>query len=560
MPKNVGCVAASLMALGCLALAAQQRDLKPIGVEDLLSASTDPARWLTVGGNLSGQRHTSASQITPKNVASLSPRWVFQTEVPGFLGRGLETTPLAADGVLYVTGNVNQAWALDARTGRPIWSYKRALPDNFAASVCCGPVNRGFAMLGDRLFLGTLDGHLVALERKTGAVAWDVEVGTLKDANPITMAPLVVRNNMVIVGVAGSDFATRGYIDAYDARTGARLWRFHTIPLPGEPGGETWPNRDVAARGGGGLWITGTYDPDLDIVYFGIGNPNPRYYGKDREGDNLYTCALVALDAATGALRWHFQFTPHDLHDWDAAQVPILGEVPIGGSVRKVVMVANRNSFFYTLDRATGRLLVGRPFTDNTNWAKELDGRGRPIVLDQVGTPEKCLQEQHGGTTLAPPSFDPQRRLFFVTAHETCATYESRPPTPPIVLGRRVPDGGPRRVPGREQFAALRAIDPATGARLWEHRYRPYPSDIPLDLTGGILSTSTGLVFTGDNDGWFYAFDSQTGKELWKFQVGAQVWGTAPISYMLDGRQWVVTTAGLTITAFSLTENAPSAR
>jgi alcohol dehydrogenase (cytochrome c) len=224
----------------------------------------------------------------------------------------------------------------------------------------------------------------------------------------------------------------------------------------------------------------------------------------------------------------------------------------MAGRIRKVVMVANRNSFFYTLDRESGRLLVGKPFTDNVNWARELGPNGRPIVLDEVGTPDKCLQDQHGGTNFQPPSFDPERRLYFITAHETCAVYESRKPTPPIVMGRRVPDGGPRRLEGREQFAAVRAIDPTTGERRWEYRFRSYPSNISLDLTGGIMTTAAGLLFTGDNDGWFYALESATGKQLWRFQVGAPVWGTAAISYMLDGRQWVVTPAGLTLAAFAL--------
>jgi alcohol dehydrogenase (cytochrome c) len=215
-------------------------------------------------------------------------------------------------------------------------------------------------------------------------------------------------------------------------------------------------------------------------------------------------------------------------------------------------MVANRNSFFYTLDRQTGALLRGTPFTDNTNWAKSLDAHGRPIVLDEVGTESKCLQDQHGGTNFQPPSFDPQRGLYFVTAHETCAVYESTRPVPPIVMGRRVPDGGPKRLEGREQFAAVRAIDPATGDRRWEHRFRTYPSNISLDLTGGIMTTATGLLFVGDNEGWFYAFESATGRELWRAQVGGPVWGTAAISYMLDGRQWVVTPAGLDVKAFAL--------
>jgi alcohol dehydrogenase (cytochrome c) len=543
--------AALLLCVSGLAVAAQQPGLRLVTDKDLLKGSRDPSSWLMFAGDYNGQRHSRAGQLTTQNVDKLIQQWTLETDVPGFPGRGIETTPLVVDGVMYVTGNGNHAWAIDARTGHQIWKYERTLPPNFAASVCCGPVNRGFAVLGDRLYMGTLDGSLIALDRHTGSVVWQAQVGDLKTANVITMAPLVVKNK-VIVGVAGSDFATRGHIDAYDARTGARAWRFYTIPLRGEPDGNSWPSDEIALRGGGGLWVTGSYDPALNTVYFGTGNPNPRYYGLDRAGDNLYTCSLLALDPDTGKLRWHFQFTPHDLHDWDSGHTPVLADIQIGGRTRKVAMIANRNSFFYTLDRENGRLLVGKPFTDNTNWSRELDSRGRPIVLDDVGTKDKCLQDQHGGTNFQPPSFDPARGLYFITAHETCAVYESTKPTPPIVMGRRVPDGGPRRLEGGEQFAAVRAIDPATGERRWEHRFRSYPSNISLDLTGGIMTTATGLLFVGDNDGWFYAFESATGKQLWRAQVGAPVWGTAAISYMLDGRQWVVTPAGLGLTAFVL--------
>jgi alcohol dehydrogenase (cytochrome c) len=524
-----------------------------------LVAAQQSTNWTTFSGDLTGQRHSTLTQITPANVATLAPQWLFQTDVPGFPGRGLENSPLVADGVAYITGNNNQAWAVDARTGRPIWKYARVLPQNFSASVCCGPVNRGFAMLGDRLYMGTLDAHLVALDRKTGTLIWDVAVGDLKKANAITAAPLVVQHEgregpqaKVIIGVAGGDFSSRGYIDAYDAQTGERAWRFNTIPNPGEPGSESWPNPDVAARGGAAAWVTGSYDPDLNLIYYGTGNPNPDYYGDDRAGDNLYSCSLLAIDADTGKLKWHFQFTPHDVHDWDSAHVPVQAELTIGGRMQKVIMVANRNGFFYTLNRETGKLLVAKPFIDGSNWAKEIGPDGRPIVLDNVGTPDKCLPDNHGGTNFQPPTFDPVRKLFFVTAHETCAIWEARKPTPPINVGVRVPSGGRRLVEGKEQWGALRAIDPATGARKWEHRYRSYPSTVSLDLTGGLMSTASGLVFTGDNDGYFYAFDAATGKELWRYSTGAPIWGSAAVTYMLDGRQYVLTTSGLTFIAFAL--------
>jgi alcohol dehydrogenase (cytochrome c) len=545
-------IAAMSSALALPALAAPQDAAQaPITSQDILNGLKNPSRWLTFSGDYTGQRHSPLKQLTPQNVAGLVPQWIFQTDIPGLLGRGIENTPLVVDGVLYVTGNNNQAWAIDGRTGRPLWNYRRLLPPNFIASVCCGPVNRGFGILGDRLYMGTLDAHLVALDRKTGKVIWDVAVGDLKKANAITAAPLVVKDK-VIIGVAGGDFSSRGYVNAYDARTGELAWHFNTIPMPGEPGGESWPNAEVAARGGGAVWVTGSYDPALNLVFYGTGNPNPDYYGDDREGDNLYTCSLLALDADTGKLRWYFQFTPHDVHDWDSAHVPVQADLKINGQPHKVVMVANRNGFFYTLDRETGKLLVAKTFIDGSNWAKEIGKDGRPVVLDNKGTDDKCLPDNHGGTNFQPPTFDPDLGLFFVTAHETCATWEGIKPKEPIEMGVRVPSGGRSLVEGHDQFSALRAIDPTTGQRRWEHRYRPYPSTVSLDLTGGVMSTASGLVFTGDNDGYFYAFEGASGKELWKFEVGGPVWGSAAVTYMLDGRQWIVTTGGLTFTAFAL--------
>ena len=552
MAKSIVSIATlALMASAFVSARAQETAPPPITEQDLLGGLKNPSRWLTFSGDYTGQRHSPLKQLTPQNVAGLVPQWIFQTELIGIPGRGLENTPLVVDGILYVTGNYDEAWALDARTGRPIWSYRRRLPQNINATVCCGPVNRGFGILGDRLYMGTLDAHLLALDRKTGAVIWDVAVGDFKKANAITAAPLVIKDK-VIIGVAGGDFSSRGYINAYNAQTGELVWHFDTIPMPGEPGSESWPNSDVAARGGGSVWMTGSYDPALNLVYYGTGNPNPDYYGDDREGDNLYTCSLVALDLDTGKLKWHYQFTPHDVHDWDSVHVPVQAEMKIDGQNRKVIMVANRNGFFYTLDRENGKLLVAKPFIDGSNWAKEIGKDGRPIVLDNVGTAEKCLPDNHGGTNFQPPTFDPELGLFFVTAHETCATWQAVKPTEPINMGVRVPSGGRSLVEGHNQFSALRAIDPTTGQRRWEHKYRDYPSTVALDLTGGVMSTASGLVFTGDNEGYFHAFDGATGKELWQFETGAPVWGSAAVTYMLDGRQWVVTTAGLNFMAFAL--------
>src|ERR1700720_1795872 len=443
MMRRIIPVVALLLAVGVPTFAGQRETAPaPITSRDLLEGLKNPTRWLTFSGDYTGQRHSPLKQLTPQNVAGLVPQWIFQTDIPGMLGRGIENTPLVVDGVLYVTGNNNQAWAIDGRTGIPLWNYRRRLPPNFSASVCCGPVNRGFGILGDRLYMGTLDAHLVALDRKTGAVIWDVAVEEPRNGYAITLAPLVVKDK-VIVGVAGGDYATRGFIDAYDAQTGKRAWRFYTVPAAGEPGSNSWPAGEAMTRGGGAVWVTGSYDPALNLVYFGTGNPNPDYWGDDREGDNLYTSSLVVLDADTGTLKWHFQFSPHDTHDWDTSNVPVLADLTVGGQPHKVVMLANRNGFFYTLDRENGKVLVGKPFT-GTRWAREIGADGRPIVLDNVGTQENCLPDQRGGTNFMPPSYDPVRRLFFVTARESCVTWVSTRPTAPITLGGPVPSGGAR--------------------------------------------------------------------------------------------------------------------
>jgi alcohol dehydrogenase (cytochrome c) len=550
---------ALMTTLGCLPLLAQQGATEqvasqPVTSQMLLDGLKDPATWPMVGGNYNAERHSPLTQLTPQNVDRLTPKWMFQTQLVA-PGRGFESTPIVVGGVLYITGINNNAWALDARTGHLIWHYQRDVPASI--QICCGRVNRGFGILGDKLFMGTLDAHLVALDRKTGKVLWDTAVGDPKDGYSITVAPVIVKNK-VIVGIAGGEFATRCFIDAYDAETGARVWRFYTIPAPGEPGSESWPNVDVMQRGGGGVWNTASYDPELNLVYYGTANPNPDYYGDDRKGDDLYTCSLVALDVDTGKLKWHYQFTPHDTHDWDSTQVPVLGDLTIGGQPHKVLMLANRNSFFYVLDRKTGKLLLGKPF-NGTNWAREIGPDGRPVVLDDIGTADKCLPDNRGGTNFMPPSYDPVRHLFFLVARESCATFAPLKPAT-ITPGGQIMGGRVQHVPnGPPQYSYVLALDPATGARVWEYHFSPsYPSNILLDDSGGVTSTASGLVFAGNNNGYLYALDSTTGKELWSFQTGGSVYGTSPVTFMLDGSQWIVVNAGGDVIAFALPGGGPS--
>ena len=506
--------------------------------KDLLDGLANPSRWLTHSGDYSGARFSPLTQITPANAGQLSAQWTFQTNVVN----KFEATPIVIDGVLYVTGSSNHAWAIDARTGKQIWHYQRSLPEGL--KVCCGLVNRGFAVLGSRLFMTTLDAHFVALEMKSGKVIYDVEMAAVKDGFAATGAPLVVKDK-VIVGIAGGEYANRGFIDAYDPATGTRAWRFYTIPEPGEKGSETWKG-EIWARGGGPTWLTGTYDPALNLLYWGTGNPNPDWDGTSRPGDNLYTGSLVALDPDTGTLKWHYQYTPHDTHDWDANEVPVLADLMIRDRPRKVVIMANRNGFFYVNDRITGEFLIGKPFV-NTTWAKEIGSDGRPRVLpDTDPTPAgtTACPDWYGGTNFMSPSYDAKRNLFFVTARETCARFIQRPTAPTAGLGDRTMGGTVALVADPPRYGALRAIDPTTGERKWEIAYKDAG-------WAGVLATAGGVVFSADHEGNFFAADSMTGRKLYSFQTGAAIYAP-PTSYQLDGRQYVVMPSGTNLTAFAL--------
>jgi alcohol dehydrogenase (cytochrome c) len=547
----------ALAALGAavvaVTVAAQGVPPGPVTSQELLAGlPADGSRWVMFGGSYTNQRHSPLTQITPENVTRLVPQWTFQTDISG---SRFETTPLLRDNVLYVTGPLSTAWAIDARTGREIWRYKRELPPTGSLTACCGLVNKGFGVLGDRLFMTTLDAHLVALNMKTGGVVWDVAMADYKQGYASTIAPLVVKDK-VIVGVAGGEFGIRGFIDAYDVKTGNRAWRFYTIPGPGEPGNDTWAG-DSWQRGGASVWVTGAYDPELNLVYYGIGNPGPDYHSESRKGDNLYSDSIVALDADAGTLRWHYQFTPHDLHDWDATEVPVLADLTIAGQPRKVVMFANRNGFYYTLDRTNGKVIVAKPYVVTT-WAKEVDSNGRPILLPGNIPDEKgslTCPDVTGGTNFWPPSFDPAQRLFFVNAREVCATYYAW--RQEYVPGERYTGGAGQRARGPDQraYGALRAIDPTTGERRWEFEYIS-PS------TSGLLSTASGVIFSGDAEGNFLAIDARNGKFLWRYQMGSALHGTSALTYMLDGRQHVLVPAGTTLTAWALpdVQRVPSTR
>ena len=531
----------SIVVVGTLAVGAQS-----ITNKDLLDGLANPSRWLTYSGDYSGRRHSPLTQITSTNAGQLMAQWTFQTAVGG----KFEATPIVVDGVLYVTGPQNWAWAIDGRTGREIWRYQRPVPQDVKA--CCGLVNRGFAVLGDRLFMATLDAHLVALDMKTGKVVWDVEIADYKQGYASTPAPLIVKDK-VIVGIAGGEFAIRGFLDAYDVTTGKRAWRFWTIPAPGEPGSESWP-ATAWERGGAPTWLSGSYDPDLNTLYWGTGNPNPDFYGDSRQGDNLYSGSLIALDADSGKLKWHFQFTPHDTHDWDANQIPVLADLTIGGQPRKAVLVANRNGFLYVLDRTNGKFISAKPFVHQT-WAKEIGADGRPVeVPDQRPSAKGTLTcpDLFGGTNFMSPAFDPSTGLMYVSARETCQIFIAETPPDGYKAGDRTMGGRSGRAPDFTPHGALRAIDPITGERKWELKH-PAPS------WAGVLTTAGGVVFTGSQEGFVIAADSKTGKELWRYQAGAPIYAP-PTTYQIDGRQYVVMPAGMTLTAFALPAAATATR
>jgi alcohol dehydrogenase (cytochrome c) len=529
------------------AVVGQDASSSGVTFQDLLDGLKNPSRWLSYSGDYTGRRHSPLTQITPENVHRLAAQWTFQAETIA-ASRGFENTPIVLDNVLYVTGSNNYAWALDARTGRPFWKYRRDLPKDLTYGASA-PVNRGFGVLGDRLFMTTLDAHLLAFDMRRGTILWDTVLADYKIGYAATGAPMVVKDK-VIVGSGGGEWPTRGFIDAYDPKTGNRVWRFNTIPLPGEPGSETWPSAKVMDTGGGQAWMPGSYDPDLNTIYWGTGQPYPVYVGVDRPGDNLYTGSIVALDADTGKLKWYYQFTPHDTHDWDATQVPVLAELTLGGQPRKVVMLANRNGFFYVLDRVTGKVLLAKKFAD-TQWASEIGPDGRPVLNPE--TPDTCLPDMRGATNFMPPSFDPVRRLFFVTVRETCAFYFTwTRPDGTTGAGMKRRDGA-RADTGRDEparaddrgYGALRAIDPTTGERRWEFRFE-------TPGLAGVMSTAAGLVFAGDNEGNFSAFDALTGKSLWHYPTGSALWGAGATTFMLDGRQFVLIPSGSTLTAFAL--------
>jgi alcohol dehydrogenase (cytochrome c) len=499
----------------------------------LLDSVKEPQNWLMYSGDYAGRRFSGLDQIKTANAYSMVPKWVYQTVAVG----KFETNPLVVDGILYGTGQDDRAFALDARTGRPIWQYQRTLPVDIRP--CCGRVNRGLAILGDKVFLGTLDAHVIALDARTGNVVWDATSFDYKKGYSITLAPLAIKN-LVLVGVSGGEYGIRGFIEAYDAATGERKWRFYTVPGPGEPGHDSWEG-DSWKIGGAPAWITGVYDPATNTTFWTTGNPSPSNRGEGRAGDNLYSNSLLALDPDTGKLKWYFQFTKHDEHDWDATQVPVM----VDQGDKHLILQANRNGFFYVIDRSNGKLISSSAYAKQT-WSNSQDAEGRPVALKQASpTPEgnRVCPGAAGATNWMSPTYDPQTGLFYVTAREQCDIFSTAPQ--PYEEGHAYYGSAYFPNDDAEPFwGALRAIDPGNGKISWEWKH-PSPS------WSGVLSTAGGLVFTGDAEGNFIALDASTGKALWHFQCGAAVYA-GPMSFAVDGRQYVAVAAGTAIFAFGL--------
>lgn len=503
----------------------------------LVHALSEQQNWLTYWGDYSAVRHRDLNQINASNVKDLRVDWMYQTGQAG----SFETVPLVVDGVMYLTGPNGYAYALDARSGRQLWLYKHAFPPGRKADG----VNRGFAILGDRLFMVTPDANVVALDARTGRLIWQTEMAPYNNGQySATLAPIAVKDK-VIVGISGAEFGIRGFIDAYDAATGSRDWRFWTVPSKGEPGSDTWLGESWT-RGGGSTWMTGTYDPQLNTLYWGVGNPGPGLYGEVRKGDNLYTCSLVAIDPDTGKLKWYFQFTPHDTHDWDAAETPMLLDLKWKGRDRKLVIQANRNAFFYVLDRETGEFLMGKPFA-RQNWATELDAKGRPVLMNnQEPTPDgtRLCPGLAGATNWMAPSYDPDTKLFYFAVREQCDIYYSSPPV--YIQGRPYSGSVSRGVTEEPEWGLLKALDPLSGETRWDFRYFHAP-------WAGTLSTAGGLIFAGDQDGYFMAFDAKTGKNLWHINTGNPI-VNSPITYLVKGRQYVTMPSGSAVLTFALPE------
>ena len=504
-----------------------------------LAVAPPSANWPSYNGDYTGRRFSSLNQITPGNVKQLKAQWVFHARNSD----SLEVTPVVVNGVMFVTA-ANDAYALDAQTGRTIWHAQRAMSEGLIDDAS-GHLNRGVGVWGSRVYMNTDNAHLLCLDARSGHLIWDVAYADWNKNYGATSAPLVVKGK-VIVGTSGGDDGVRGFIAAYDAGTGKLLWRFWTIPGPGEFGSESWPG-DSYLHGGGTTWMPGTYDPELNTLYWGTSNPSPDFSGETRPGDDLYTSSLVALDPDTGKLKWHFQFTPHDLYDYDATETAVLVDAEYKGSQRKLLLEANRNGFLYVLDRVTGKFLSATRFVDKLNWATGIDAKGRPILGENSAKPTAegslVCPGFSGATNWFSPSYNPEERSLYFIALEACSIYSSGPQK--FEEGKTYYATGVRHAAGERGEKILLAYDLDSGTFRWR-----YPQAGGRG-SAGTMTTASGLVFFGDNSESFEAVDAKSGKPLWHFNTGQSL-RASPMSYAVNGKQYVAIAAGSDVFSFAL--------
>jgi len=534
----------SLAPLGGPQFHNKEAPVTAVGYARLRGAAAEPQNWLTYWGDYGGQHFSSLRRIDTGNVKRLQAQWALQ--IPG--ESAVEAVPVVVDGVMFVTRPPGEVMALDAATGRRIWTYLR--PQKKVNPYEGNRVNRGVAVLGSRVFWGTLDAALVALDSRTGKLLWETQVADTMEGYSITSAPLALRDK-VVTGIAGGEYGIRGFIDAYDPATGKRLWRFHTAPEPGEFGNDTWPG-DSWQHASAATWLTGTYDAETETIYWPVGNPGPDVNGDVRRGDNLFSCSVVALDAATGKREWHYQFTPNDTHDWDSTEDLVLVDRVWHGEERKLLLHADRNGVFYVLDRGNGKLLAATPYIRVT-WVSRWDENGRPVTTaGWRSSPEGAVvfPALIGGTNFQAPSYSPQTGWLYLAYHDGAWRYASGPAN--YERGKQYwGAGGPGEfqgdLPGEPPTDGVMAIDPETGKVQWKHELAS------ASLQAGALATAGGVVFAGSADGDFLALDAKTGGVLWRFGTGAEV-TSSPMSYALGGRQYVAIAANGVLYSFALPE------
>ena len=506
--------------------------------KDMLVAQPVGKDWTSYNGDYTGRRFSSLDQINAKNVGLLRAQWAFHAPNSD----ALEVTPVVVDGMMLVTA-ANDAYALDAQTGRVLWHYSRPATEGLIDDASQHH-NRGVGVWGSSVFMETDNAHLLCLDARSGHLRWDVAYTDGSKNYGATSAPLVV-NGKVLVGTSGGDDGVRGFVAAYDANTGKQLWRFWTIPAPGEPGSESWPG-DSYLHGGGTTWMPGTYDPELNLIYWGTSNPSPDFDGEPRPGDDLYTDCVLALDPDTGKLKWYFQFTPHDLYDYDAVETPVLIDAMYQGQPRKLLVQANRNGFLYILDRTNGKFLSGVPFVEKLNWAKGIDSNGRPIRTGVEPTAEgmRTCPGFNGATNWYSPSYNPKTNLFYFVGSELCDIYLRKPEE--FASGKTYYSTGSKRSPGDSPKKFLVAYELGASKPAWK-----YPQAGTGESTGGAMTTAGGLVFFGDANQSFEAVDAESGAPLWHFNTGQYI-HASPMSYAVNGSQYVVIAAGSDVFSFGL--------